>query len=71
MGGKSQQRVVINGSNSNWLPIRAGVPQSSILGPLSFIRVEFYEPFFRPTLYLIGILVQEESRVAGVVNNEI
>ena len=37
MGGKSQQRVVINGSNSNWLPRRAGVPQSSILGPLLFI----------------------------------
>ena len=37
----------------------------------SFIRVEFYEPFFRPTLYLMEILVQEESRVVGVVNNEI
>ena len=30
--------MVINGSNSNnWLPIRAGVPQSSILGTLLFI----------------------------------
>ena len=32
-----EQRVLINGSNSNWLPIRAGVPQRSIPGPLLFI----------------------------------
>ena len=32
-----EQRVVINGSNSNWLPVRAGVPQVSILGLLLFI----------------------------------
>ena len=25
-----EQRVVINGSNSNWLPVKAGVPQGSI-----------------------------------------
>ena len=29
--------MVINGSNSNWLLIRAGVPYSSILEPLLFI----------------------------------
>jgi ABC-type antimicrobial peptide transport system ATPase subunit len=29
--------VVFNGSNSNWIPIRAGVPQGSILNSLLFI----------------------------------
>ena len=36
-----EQRVVINGSNSNWLPIRAGVPQGSIPVPLLFFH--FYK----------------------------
>ena len=31
------QRVVLNGQTSEWLSVKAGVPQGLILGPLFFL----------------------------------
>ena len=59
-----KQRVVINGQESNWADIQAGVPQGSVLGPLLFLvyindleeGIKSYVKFFADDTSLFSVV---------------
>ena len=68
-----KQRVVLNGMESNWREIKAGVPQGSVLGPLLFLvyindlekGIESHVKFFADDTSLFSIV---NDPVSSAVN---
>ena len=60
------QRVVLNGQSSTWLPVTAGVPQGSILGPLLFL---IYMNDLSNNLSSTAKLFADDTSLFSVVND--
>ena len=73
-----QQRVVLNGKNSDWCHINAGVPQGSVLGPLFFLvyindlvdNISSDAKLFANNTSLFTVVYNEETS-ATVLHNDL
>ena len=72
------QRVLLNGQTSEWLPVKAGVPQGSILGPLLFlIYINVLSENIESTIKLLAAdtslfsVVHNNNTSAEVVNRDL
>jgi hypothetical protein len=64
-----RQRVVINGVNSQWLPVLSGVPQGSIMGPLLFL---LYIDDISSSLNYSKIMVfADDTKLYMTINSEL
>ena len=62
-----EQRVVINGLNSDWTKVLSGVPQGSVLGPLLFV---IYINDIDSTLLNKLLKFADDSKLYGTVRNQ-
>ncbi|KAK3098476.1 hypothetical protein FSP39_019799 [Pinctada imbricata] len=61
-----KQRVVLNGSESNWSNVTSGIPQGSVLGPTLFL---IYINDLPDVVHNIVKLFADDTKLYSVVNN--
>ena len=62
-----RQKVVINGTSSDWTPVTSGIPQGSVLGPVLFA---IYINDLPDVVQNVAKLFADDTKVYSVVNNE-
>ena len=59
------QRVLLNAQSSSWLPVLAGMPQESVLGPLLFL---VYVNYLSKNLSSTAKLFADNTSIFSVVH---